>query len=383
MADQTDAPTDDAQPTTDADYTAAGGRFPGQSDLEPGDYVWIDAGVVKDYSEPGDGGQQGCEVIEADEETLTVEYPHHGDTLTATIDRKHAYETDLEMWDRIVISYDSRYTADDAPRTERTATVTHVRIGRGFDGIHVETDDGTELEIAATGGVRTRGDTRRRIALNATVDEVIERERDDSTVGCLQCGFGYDGDEHDACPHCAEDDQEDDDGDDAQEGAEQADDVEAVTDGGEDVENIDTVPDTGEKINTLARCIAVAINTGNLDTALHDARDLVEELENEVGDDEEKETPDLLTDGGQDLASAECTDKLCSNDAKWALWMPHRDGFSRVVDAHECRSYDDGDLHPHVCDECLPEYKQFHGDKGDFVRPQEKLAGLEEGMVTT
>jgi hypothetical protein len=68
---------------------------------------------------------------------------------------------------------------------------------------------------------------------------------------------------------------------------------------------------------------------------------------------------------------SQCTDKLCEDVAKYALWMG--DKFSRVTDAHESMPYDDGDLHPHVCETCLPRYEDRHGDLGEFVDPREKL----------
>ena len=67
----------------------------------------------------------------------------------------------------------------------------------------------------------------------------------------------------------------------------------------------------------------------------------------------------------------QCTDKTCMGEAVYALWMGEQ--FSRVADAHPSYSYDDGDLHPHVCEDCLPRYRDLHGDKGEFVRPEEKL----------
>lgn len=79
--------------------------------------------------------------------------------------------------------------------------------------------------------------------------------------------------------------------------------------------------------------------------------------------------PDTTPD--TDDATATCTDKQCTNPAKYALWMG--DQFSRVRDPHEAFDYEDGDLHPHVCDSCLPRYEQLHGDHGEFVRPREKL----------
>jgi hypothetical protein len=71
------------------------------------------------------------------------------------------------------------------------------------------------------------------------------------------------------------------------------------------------------------------------------------------------------------ISQTECTDKLCEGDAKHALWMGVK--FSRVVDAPESVSYEDGDLHPHVCDGCLARYERRHGNKGEFVRPREKI----------
>jgi len=68
----------------------------------------------------------------------------------------------------------------------------------------------------------------------------------------------------------------------------------------------------------------------------------------------------------------QCTDKTCTGEARYALWMG--DQFSRVRNAPPAMSYDDGDLHPHVCENCLPRYERHHGDKGEFVRPSEKLA---------
>jgi hypothetical protein len=67
----------------------------------------------------------------------------------------------------------------------------------------------------------------------------------------------------------------------------------------------------------------------------------------------------------------QCTDKTCMGEAVYALWMGEQ--FSRVADAHPSYSYDDGDLHPHVCQDCLSRYRDLHGDKGEFVRPEEKL----------
>lgn len=69
---------------------------------------------------------------------------------------------------------------------------------------------------------------------------------------------------------------------------------------------------------------------------------------------------------------SECTDKLCDSDATYALWMS--DHFSRVMDPHESMPYDGGDLHPYVCEDCLHRYERIHGDKGEFIRPVEKIA---------
>jgi hypothetical protein len=69
--------------------------------------------------------------------------------------------------------------------------------------------------------------------------------------------------------------------------------------------------------------------------------------------------------------STQCTDKTCMGEAVYALWMGEQ--FSRVADAHPSYSYDDGDLHPHVCEDCLPRYRDLHSDKGEFIRPEEKL----------
>lgn len=83
-----------------------------------------------------------------------------------------------------------------------------------------------------------------------------------------------------------------------------------------------------------------------------------------------------------DGAVKQCTDKICEGEARFALWMG--DQFSRVVDAHESMSYDSGDLHPHVCESCLPRYKDLHGDKGEFIRPNERLVtdgGANDGEV--
>jgi predicted nucleic acid-binding Zn-ribbon protein len=77
----------------------------------------------------------------------------------------------------------------------------------------------------------------------------------------------------------------------------------------------------------------------------------------------------LVTDGGD--TGKKCTDKTCMGEATYALWMGEQ--FSRVADAHPSYSYDDGDLHPHVCEDCLPRYRDLHGDKGEFVSPEEKL----------
>ena len=90
--------------------------------------------------------------------------------------------------------------------------------------------------------------------------------------------------------------------------------------------------------------------------------------------DPDKEQATLVTDGGHpdgEDSQKQCTDKVCVGSAQYALWMGEH--FSRVSDAHPSFSYDDGDLHPHVCEECLPRYRDLHGDKGEFVRPEEKL----------
>lgn len=72
-----------------------------------------------------------------------------------------------------------------------------------------------------------------------------------------------------------------------------------------------------------------------------------------------------------DTDNKQCTDKACQNPAKYALWMG--DQFSRVREPHEAFNYEDGDLHPYVCETCLPRYERYHGDHGEFVRPVEKL----------
>lgn len=74
-----------------------------------------------------------------------------------------------------------------------------------------------------------------------------------------------------------------------------------------------------------------------------------------------------VTDGGE----PECTDKLCSGEATFALWMGEK--FSRVNQPPEASDLDDGDLAPYVCEECLPRYERLHGEHGEFVRPEERL----------
>ena len=74
---------------------------------------------------------------------------------------------------------------------------------------------------------------------------------------------------------------------------------------------------------------------------------------------------------GESIDRTQCTDKTCMGEATYALWMGAN--FSRVADPHPSYSYDDGDLHPHVCQDCLPRYRDLHGDKGEFIRPEEKL----------
>lgn len=87
------------------------------------------------------------------------------------------------------------------------------------------------------------------------------------------------------------------------------------------------------------------------------------------GDSAAGATEEVATDGGY----VECTDKLCEGRAKWALWMPRREDFSRVHDPHPTLPYEDGDKHPYVCDFCLERYEWRHGHNGEFVRPEEKL----------
>lgn len=66
----------------------------------------------------------------------------------------------------------------------------------------------------------------------------------------------------------------------------------------------------------------------------------------------------------------ECTDKLCSNDAEYALWMDGLGQFSRARNPED-PNLDDGDLSPYICEDCLARYQEHHG--GEFVRPEERL----------
>jgi len=68
----------------------------------------------------------------------------------------------------------------------------------------------------------------------------------------------------------------------------------------------------------------------------------------------------------------QCTDKLCENPGKYALWMGER--FSRLVDGTESEPYEEGDYHPFICENCLNRYREHHDRDGwEFVRPEEKL----------
>lgn len=155
----------------------AGERFPSDGvTVDEGEKIGVDSGVVNPHSDVGDGGAQGADVVDVAGDEITVEYPRHRDTETATVGIEHVYGTDLEAGERVTVSYDSVYTDDDAPRTTKTATVSRVRSGgRIFDGVWILPDGGTELKIGRSGVVTTIGDTRRRIGYDAVVERVEEK----------------------------------------------------------------------------------------------------------------------------------------------------------------------------------------------------------------
>lgn len=176
MANDTDAADDSTETqTADDSPTTAAERFPADGvKIEPDDRVWIDSGVVRSYSELGDGGSQAVDVVGVDADEMTVEYPNRGDTETATVGREHARVTDLEKGEHVTISYDSRYSS--AERTTKTGTVAQVMtdFGDAFDGLIVHGDDGTTYSVSITGTVRSQ-DSRTLLGGDAIV------ERDDDT----------------------------------------------------------------------------------------------------------------------------------------------------------------------------------------------------------
>lgn len=171
---------------TDADETrTASDRFPtAQISLDAGDYVWIDSGAVREFAEIGEGGSQGCTVVEADDGAVTVEYPRHGETITATIDREHVRETDLQEGDRVSYHYDSCYSDSRVEKTGEVAAVKRTR-GGGFDAITVDVD-GDLYRIRSTGSVSTtnslQGSTSRQIGDDAVVERVDEQDDDADTL---------------------------------------------------------------------------------------------------------------------------------------------------------------------------------------------------------
>lgn len=70
----------------------------------------------------------------------------------------------------------------------------------------------------------------------------------------------------------------------------------------------------------------------------------------------------------------QCTDRLCEHAGEYAYWMGDGNGFSRVHEPHPSNPYEDGDLHPFVCESCRDRMAATaHWDADRFVRPREKL----------
>lgn len=87
-------------------------------------------------------------------------------------------------------------------------------------------------------------------------------------------------------------------------------------------------------------------------------------------------TNETTTQSSVESIDAQCTDKLCNNEAEFAYRFG--DGFSRVH-SPERGDLEDGDLCPFVCEDCRDRMAASpHHEAERFVRPEETLIAVEE-----
>jgi len=114
--------------------------------------VAIDAGVLRGHADPGTSASQIATITDVTGDDVTVEYGSSHDPQQGTVGVEWVRETTLEEGDDVVVTYDSKYTADDAPRTEKSGTVRCVHRRRGsFQTVAVDLDAVAGLPAARRG----------------------------------------------------------------------------------------------------------------------------------------------------------------------------------------------------------------------------------------